>query len=479
VQVAIAAAVIAVAAGAAHLAWGATELPRVAPPRDLSLELTLYPDGRSWVREVGAMQPMRGETNLVWHDTPPTLEPDTFTVRMLEGTTRVLEITPPRGLPDLPTLLKRWVGRDVQFFEPTEPGAPKGTPPGRMTSGKLIGFASGKPLLEVNDSLWVDPPGTLQLPIKDDLLPSVEPAHIRLSATGEKGVIEVSYRVPGLSWSVEYSALRGGDKLDLEGWATLRNDTSVAFPPAKVRLLAGDVRRLGPSPPPPGPEALGRGVMMMSAAKEADAAGGTREALGPVHLYTLPDRAHLPASGITRLSWVRQKGIPFRSRYRLESHPGASYGGESGAPPRHPEAIASIAAGAVEQPLPAGLVRLFERDASGLWHEAGESRIVDLPAGAPLELATGAAFDLLAERTQTEQRPAGGEGGADLGCEIRLSNAGKSAATVEVRERLHGRWKIERSSHEARRLDATTAEFRVEVPAGGSATLTYRASIRY
>jgi hypothetical protein len=114
-----------------------------------------------------------------------------------------------------------------------------------------------------------------------------------------------------------------------------------------------------------------------------------------------------------------------------------------------------------------------------LWHEAGESRIVDLPAGAPLELATGAAFDLLAERTQTEQRPAGGEGGADLGCEIRLSNAGKSAATVEVRERLHGRWKIERSSHEARRLDATTAEFRVEVPAGGSATLTYRASIRY
>jgi hypothetical protein len=425
------------------------------------------------------MQPLRGETHLVWHETPPSLEPDTFSVRMLEGTTRVVEITPPRGLPDLPTLLGRWVGHEVQFYEAGDIGESGKSPPPRLTSGTLIGFSDGKPLLEAKDLLWVDPPGTLQLPVKADLLPAVEPARIRLAGTGEKGVIEVSYRVQGLSWSVEYSALRGNDKIDLEGWATLRNDTPVTFPPAKVRLLAGDVRRVGAGAPMHAPDAAGRGVMKMSLAQESDAGAAAREALGPIHLYTLPDKANLFASGVTRLSWVRQKGNPFRTRHRLESQPGASYGGDSGLPPRHPDTIVSIAPGAIEQPLPAGLVRFFERDASGAWHEAGESRIVDLPAGAPLELVAGAAFDLVAERTQTEQRPAGGEGGVDLGCEIRLRNAGKSAATVEVRERLHGRWKIERSSHEARRLDATTAEFGVEVPAGGAATLTYRASVRY
>jgi hypothetical protein len=167
-----------------------------------------------------------------------------------------------------------------------------------------------------------------------------------------------------------------------------------------------------------------------------------------------------------------------RTRYRLESQQGVSYGGDSGAPAAHPAVLLSIDKGTLDLPLPAGVVRLFERDASGDLQELGEDSLIHLPAGTSFDLRTGEAFDLLAHRRQTEERPAG-DRGADLACEIRLANAGSAPVTVEAREFFHGRWKIEQSSHEARRLDARTAEFLVPVPAGGEATLTYRASVRF
>lgn len=449
----------------------AAEAAALAPPREAAVALTLYSDGRSWVRESATVSILRGEAALPWPRACSALEPDTLSARVVEGAARVIGVTPPRRLQDPAALLEQWIGREVDLVQVGEDLAEK------VTRGVLVGLPGGQPLIRLRDSLWLAPPGSLRLPAAAGApLPGPEPAFVHLSAAGGgKATIEVSYRTPGLAWSAAYRAVRSGDALDFEGWITVRNDTGTDFPRASVKLIAGEVKRR----PEAAPE-MGRQYADVLTLAEGTAAPApvAREALGATHLYTLPGTADLPASGQTRRVWVSRGGLPARQRYRLESGQGASYGGESGAPPAHPFTILSVEEGAFDEPLPAGVVRLFERDASGDLQEVGEDAIVHLPAGAPFDLRTGRAFDILAERTQTEQRPAGARG-ADLACEIRLRNSGAKAATVEVREFFSGRWKIEESSHEARRLDARTAEFRVPVPVGSDAILTYRASVRY
>ncbi len=450
------------------------DTPRLAPPQEVTTALTLYVDGRSWVSETASVSLTRGDIHLPWPRAAATLEPDTLSARVLEGQARVTGTTPPRRLEDVGTLLRGWIGHEVELVQVGEDLTEK------LTRGVLVGLSGDRPLLRGEDWLWVDPPGTLRLPIGRDpaalIATQPDPALVRLDASGGgRARIELSYRASGLSWSAQYRAVRGAQKLDFEGWVTLRNDTEIDFRDARVRLLAGELERR--SPFLPGALATGATMLYQNRAEAAEPA--TRQALETTYLYTLEGGVDLPPSSQTRRLWVSRRELPARLRHRLESPPGVSYGGDSGAPPVHPFAILSIPQGALGDPLPAGVVRVFEEDSSGRAQETGEDLISHLPAGAPFDLRTGRAFDLSAERRLVEEAPRGGGRGADLACEIRVRNAGKSEASVEVRESFNGSWRVEQSSHPARRVDARTAEFILPVPAGGEAVLTYRASVRY
>ena len=56
---------------------------------------------------------------------------------------------------------------------------------------------------------------------------------------------------------------------------------------------------------------------------------------------------------------------------------------------------------------------------------------------------------------------------------VTVSNAKLAAVTVDVREARFGVWRVTESSVPAEKLSATEVRFRIPVPAGGEATLTY------
>ena len=63
--------------------------------------------------------------------------------------------------------------------------------------------------------------------------------------------------------------------------------------------------------------------------------------------------------------------------------------------------------------------------------------------------------------------------------EVVLRNAKKEAATVIVREPVPGDWTMLQESARHAKVASGTAEWRVGVPAEGSATLRYRVLVRY
>jgi hypothetical protein len=128
--------------------------------------------------------------------------------------------------------------------------------------------------------------------------------------------------------------------------------------------------------------------------------------------------------------------------------------------------------------MPAGTVRVFEPDSSGRPQLVGEVNIDHTPAGRDLRLATGTAFDVTAQRTQTafEQR---GPREAISAYRVELQNAKPQAVTVLVTDMCPGRCEILSSSIPAEQGSVNTVGFRVTVPAGGSASLDYRIRARW
>ncbi|MCK5075994.1 MAG: hypothetical protein KAR38_06440, partial [Calditrichia bacterium] len=55
--------------------------------------------------------------------------------------------------------------------------------------------------------------------------------------------IEISYLTGGISWEVNYVGVYQPQKnlLSINAWATIDNKTAVAYPDAKIKLMAGDV----------------------------------------------------------------------------------------------------------------------------------------------------------------------------------------------------------------------------------------------
>jgi hypothetical protein len=60
---------------------------------------------------------------------------------------------------------------------------------------------------------------------------------------------------------------------------------------------------------------------------------------------------------------------------------------------------------------------------------------------------------------------------------VKLTNAKTEAVSVDVREAHVGEWRIVESSVPAEKLAASEYRFKVNVPAGAEATLTYTVQI--
>ena len=109
---------------------------------------------------------------------------------------------------------------------------------------------------------------------------------------------------------------------------------------------------------------------------------------------------------------------------------------------------------------------------------AGEDRIEHTPKDETLDLKIGNAFDIVAERTQTDfQKTASNVYESEY--EIALRNHKALPVRVGVNEPVGGTWRIVGSSHEWTKSAAFAAQFTVPVGADRTVVLKYRVRVTY
>jgi len=309
-------------------------------------------------------------------------------------------------------------------------------------------------------------------------------AHLDNQTAGEQ-TVELSYLSAGLDWKADYVAeLDAKDQhLDLRGWVTLTNQSGATYKNAKLQLVAGDVHRAPVRMDRVAEAAMG----MIMDKRKAERDNMAEESLFEYHLYTLTRPTTIADNQTKQVSLLSANAVNVNKELVLT---GYDYFYSNYLPQWTGEYKVGVFVqfdnrdnNHLGKPLPKGVVRVYKRDSEGRAQFIGEDRIDHTPKNETVKLKLGDAFDVTAERKQTEWRKADAVGkysyASDSAYQITVKNAKKEAVTVTVREPIPGDWEILKESQAHEKFDAHTAVWKVVVPAEGSNTLTYRARVRY
>ena len=465
----------------ARSAAPAAELPerRSTLQDQQSVAVTIYNQDLALVKEARKVTLDDGANRLALRDVSALMRPETAQLRSLShpGACDVLEQNFNFDLLTPAKLLEKSVGRDVRVVRvhPT-------TGAETVETAQVLAAGSGV-VLKVGDRVETGIPGRL---VFDAVPPTLRDRPTLVTELkcrrGGAQTMDLSYLTGGLSWKADYVAELNADDgaLDLNGWVTLTNRSGTAYPQARLQLVAGDLNRVR--------RQMGA---VRAEAKLADAAPAARqmaeESLFEYHLYTLGRPTTLADNQTKQVALLGATAVPV-SKELLVSGSDYYYRSSVGDIGQKLKAAVYVEFANRESahlgvPLPAGVVRVYKRDSAGNAQFVGEDSIEHTPRNEKVRLHLGNAFDVTADKKQTDFKRREPTNKAsyvfESAYEVTVRNAKSEAVTVTVREPVPGDWTMLEQSQPHEKVASGTAQWRLSVPPMGSTTLKYRVLVRY
>ncbi|OGU40360.1 MAG: DUF4139 domain-containing protein, partial [Hydrogenophilales bacterium RIFOXYA1_FULL_63_33] len=347
---------------ASQTGWAAPRDEIVSTASDQSgVAVTIYNDNLALVKDTRRVRLGRDFNRLAWREVSAQMRPETAQLRNLSNPAgfRLQEQNFDFDLLTPQKLLDKYVGREVSVIR-----MHAGTDVETRETATVLSTNNGVVLKFADGRIETGVPGRLAFPGVPDTLRDTPTLVISLlNPSAGMQNLELSYLTSGLAWRADYVAELNADddRLDLNGWVTLTNQSGAAYPNAKLQLVAGDLNRVREAQP------MSRATMAM-AAKVADAADMQQESLFEYHLYTLQRPTTLAENQTKQVALMAASRVPVRKEFLLE---GASYyySGQVS------EIGQKIKVGVFVEfdnkgeglgvPLPKGVIRVYKRDGQG------------------------------------------------------------------------------------------------------------------
>jgi len=439
--------------------------------------VTIYNNDRALVEDKRMLDLPGGRSRQEFRDVSASIEPATVT---LNGRgVGVVEQNFDFDLLSPDALMKNAVGQEVTLVR-VNPASGQET---RERARVLA--ANGGVVLQIGDRIEVLRDDGLPARVIFDGVPVSLRARPTLSVTVDsqgagRRPVTLTYLTTGLAWAADYVALfdEANGRMDVQGWVTLTNNSGTPYVNASTLLVAGAVGQApnhygyggyAPPPPPPPPPPGG----MVRAGMETSG----RERIGDFYLYPLPERTTIADKQTKQVSFLDVKNAPAARAYEFRN----GWLSTSDQPISAYTVLrfSSSREQGLGDALPAGTVRVYQRDARGNPQFIGEHRIDHTPMGSDMSLATGQAFDVKV-RPVVEERTKVSSGRWKTRMRYTVTNAGPKPITVDVVQAgLWGDTRIEAESLKSERLSVDEARWRVPVAANGQATVTATFDSRY
>jgi hypothetical protein len=432
------------------------------PTAQGDVSVTIYNNDRALVQDTRLINLTSGRSRQEFRDVSARIEPQTVTLK--SPGVSVVEQNFDFDLLSPSALMQNAVGQVITLVRVNPATGAE------LRERARVLAANGGVVLQIGDRIEVLRDDGLPARVIFDQVPPSLRARPTLSVTvqtsgGGQRPVTLTYLTPGLGWAADYVALfdEAKGQLDLQGWITLTNSSGTPYLNANTLLVAGAVGRANDA----GNNYARRTLPTVVRTGTETAA---RERLGDFYLYPLPERTTIADKQTKQVSFLNVQGAPAVRAYQFR----AAWLQTSDEPISTDTALrfSSARDRGLGEALPAGTIRVYQRDARGNPQFVGEREIPHTPMGSEISLAIGQAFDVKV-RPVVESRTFLTNRRWRTAMRYSVSNANPNPVTVDlVQSGLWADTRIVAESLKSERLSADDTRWRVAVPANGEASVT-------
>jgi hypothetical protein len=453
-------------------------------------EITVYNQGLGFVKDIRTVKLRKGQQKVNVEDVAQLIDATSVGFKCLNnpGSISVLEQNYQYDLISPQAILEKSVGKRVRFTrsmgntKESVQGILMSSPTSVVNSGNGAEYSYNGLVIKADDGrIILSPQGEIDvMEMPAGLISRPSLVWDLESEKDQNAEMELSYLTGGMSWTANY-VLTLGDKgtSDMQGWVTLNNQSGLTFNEASLKLLAGDVNVVQP------PAGRGGGFGGGAAMAMAKADGFHEESLFEYHLYTLGRPASVRNKETKQLSLLEGADIPFKKQIIFDSmagfgmyYPSEGQIGVGELSPMVKVKFVNDKASHLGMPMPAGKVRMYQRDSKGSLQYLGEDMIGHTPRDEKVSLNVGRSFDVRADRKRTDFKILSPNHTRES-FQIEARNRKQEDTTVYLYERHWSDWKVTEKSDPFTKEDSNTMVFELKLKAGEVKTVTYTVETKW
>lgn len=450
---------------------------QVSADKTTNMNISIYNNDIAFVRDKRKVDLTHGLNKIAYIGVSSQIRPETA---MLSGKgIEVIEQNYNYNMLTQSNLLENYIGKKVKTALYNEQ-----TGKTIYDSAEVLDGGRGNPVLKFSYGIETDYPGRIIF----DSIPSElrrEPTLVidlkNKSVAGEQE-IELAYLTGGVSWKADYVAeIQEKDKLKLNGWISLTNNSGVDYDNASVQLIAGSVNKVHDAIAP---------VMLMRSAKAAgaymengvadSAVMPSSESFADYYLYQLPIKTNIKDKQTKQVNLMSKNGVGYKKEYKLISPLYLNYNSnESEFTKANPEVVYklnNIQKEGLGEAIPSGTIRFFEKDKNQNMQFIGEAKLPQLAIGENTELNLGRAFDIYAKGKVVSVQKISDKT-SEVEVEITMQNSKTEPVTVSFIQNYNGLWKIITESEKSEKKNAYSSEWTIKIPANEKQILKYKVQL--
>lgn len=395
-----------------------------------SAHLTLFQQNLAFVQEERPAE----ETIT---DLPSQILPES-----IEVNADVLEQTFEQGAINREALLRQVIGQEIDLVDWN-----KEQDRVLVTRATVL---SEQGIYEIEGDIYLGHPGTPVLP--EGIQGLTTKPTLRLTYQKKPKEVELYYLTQGIGWNANYTLVQQDDKTArLTCMASVSNRSGKTYRDSSLNLIAGTPNQVGGG----AQEGIGIRAMKMADTEMVE------QPFGGYHLYRLGREVTLEKGKTKKLPLLTVDPLPYETQYLVQGN-NAYHTRAYGANRLRIPVQMKLKLPGIDQPLPAGKVRILKATPYGEMTFIGEDHLPATPEGEEAMLTIGEAFDVVAERKQTDYKRHSSKLHEST-WEITLRNRQENPVNVRVIEPLYGNWKVTSHSHAYEKLDANRVAFDVNV----------------
>ncbi len=394
------------------------------PSTGSDLKITIYNNDKAFINDTRELEVKAGKQKLVYEGVPSSVITQSVVPTFSAMKTNLYSQNYIYDLVSLSSMLNKSINKEVEFYsnekEPT------------LSKGILLS-ASPNVMIKENGTGKIYTLNAATQVIFDKVPENMitKPSlvwNMEAEKEGKLG-IDLKYLTRGISWKSDYVLNLKKDVLDLTGWITVNNNSGVTYENAQITCLAGDVNAVPERRMYDSKNAVYKEEAMPMMAMDEVA----EESFSGYHIYKIPFRETIANKEQKQISFIDKKEVKYHQYGKNINNYFENYG-EQKLQFSNMIEFENKKENNMGISLPAGVVRMYQKDNSQETHFIGESRVHNIPEDENVTLTVGTLFDAVGEKTITKFKAK--KHYRNVETTYNLRNQGKEPLELKIEENI-------------------------------------------